>query len=151
MHASGKYILLLSKTISNAGQGTQWTWSNVQDPDGIVWDFQGNHSSFHFSVTLPLPPKIQPASNNVCVVVGGNCGQIQYQNSAQASRDWVSLDQTRQQSTFTCDFGTHTGHCLEFESSSWDDDTCASGSNPPFCDYRARCDPFYPGDPATCC
>ncbi|CEL00436.1 hypothetical protein ASPCAL00036 [Aspergillus calidoustus] len=123
VYKDGKFILLLQKSISNAGQGTHWTWSNVQDPDGVVWDFQ----------------------------VGGNCGQIQYQNSAQASKDWVSLDQSRQQSTFDCDFGTHTGHCLEFESSSWDDDTCASGSNPPFCDYRARCDPVYPGDPAKCC
>ncbi|KAJ0417534.1 alginate lyase-domain-containing protein [Aspergillus carlsbadensis] len=122
IYKDGKYILILQNIIKNAGSNTQWTWSGVRDPDGIVWDFQ----------------------------VGGDCGEIQYQNSAQASKGWIGLDQSRREGVTDCDVSTRTAKCLEYESSSWDDDTCATGANPPFCDWKSRCDPFYPGTPITC-
>ncbi|KAK9426908.1 hypothetical protein V1505DRAFT_381981 [Lipomyces doorenjongii] len=123
IYKDGKYIILLSQAISHASQNTRWSWSNVKDPNGNTWNVQ----------------------------VGGDCGTISYQNSAQTSIGWIQLDQTRQPpSTVDCPFATAEGHCTESETTNWDGNTCPTGANPPFCDFESTCTPFYPGTPVIC-
>ncbi|KAL5334299.1 hypothetical protein BJX70DRAFT_402751 [Aspergillus crustosus] len=118
VYNDNRYVMLLQRIIKHTSQETSWSWTSAKNPTGDTWDFR----------------------------VGGNCGTIEYQSTKQKSKGWISLDQTRQTSTVSCQARTAQARCLEFESSSWEGDACATGTNAPFCDYRTRCDPFYPGD-----